>query len=179
MIEKFLDKKVDIVSSNKLNLYKWAKTWGKIQKNYYKNSVYLRREKQLEDFIKLNGFSRPFIIKDTDVLKTVVTVDDIDKADIVVVTDQKFSRYPCVEIIEQIKKLLTRCPSLLICLNRHYINIDGNYVDTSLDDSYTVAITQWLKKQLPANKIIDMSLDYIDFGDWFTWVIPDRIYYIE
>jgi hypothetical protein len=42
-----------------------------------------------------------------------------------------------------------------------------------------LAMTQWLKKQLPDTKILDMSLDYLDRGNWFTWVVPDRIYYIE
>ena len=38
------------------NLYKWAKVWGKVQKRYYKEDIYLRREKQIEDFVQQKVF---------------------------------------------------------------------------------------------------------------------------
>jgi hypothetical protein len=161
------------------SLYKWASVWGKIQKNYYHEPVYLRREKQIEDFILLNEFKKIYLEKDTDILKNLTSQSSPADADLVVITDQKFSRLPCVGIIDKIQNLLNQCPRLYICLNRHYINIDNNYCDLTLSEHYTLAVTQWLRKNLPTARVIDMSLDYLDHGDYFTWVIPDRMYYIE
>jgi hypothetical protein len=48
MTTHILEKSVDVIAPT--NLYKWASTWGKVQKNYYRDQVYLRREKQIEDF---------------------------------------------------------------------------------------------------------------------------------
>ena len=176
MIETLLGKNVEIVTSQ--NLYKWAKVWGKVQKNYYSEPIYLRREKQIEDFINLNEFQKVYVEKDTDILKHINSVSSPLDADIVVITDQKFSRLPCVGIIERIQELLSQCPRLYLCLNRHYINIDNSYCDPTLDKHYPLAITQWLKKSLNATQVIDLSLDYLDCGDYFTWVVPDRMYYI-
>jgi hypothetical protein len=161
------------------HLYKWAKIWGKVQKRYYKDQVHLRREKQITDFITLNEYKNIYIEKDTDVLEKLSTVDEISLADLVVITDQKFSRMPCTGIIERIQQILEQCPRLYLCLNRHYINIDNSFCDLTLDDNINLAITQWLKKNLPNVKLLDLSLDYLDRGDWFTWVVPDRMYYIE
>jgi hypothetical protein len=177
MIEQILNKSVEVISPN--SLYKWAKVWGKIQKNYYKEPVFLRREKQIEDFVTLNEFNKCYIEKDTDVLKYLESVAAPNQADIVIITDQKFSRLPCAGLIERISDLLTQCPHLFICLNRHYINIDNSFLDPNLSDHYPLAITQWLKKSLPQANILDLSLDVLDRGDWFTWVIPDRMYYIN
>ena len=160
-------------------LYKWAKVWGAVQKKYYKDNIFLRREKQIQDFILLNEFQNVYIEKDTDVFLDMRGVDTPHDADLVLITDQKFSRMPCHGIIERINSILGQCPKLLLCLNRHYINIDNSFRDTSLDDNLNLAITQWLKKNVVDAKIYDLSLDYLDRGDWFTWVIPDRIYFIE
>ena len=177
MDTSIIDKTVTVVSTK--NLYKWAKMWGKIQKNYYKEPVYLRREKQIEDFIKLNEFKKIYVVKDTDVLKDLPTVDSPGQADLIVITDQKFSRLPCTAIIESIEQLLTQCSEIYLCLNRHYINMDDSYCDRDLSDHFPLAITQWLKKNLSA-QVLDMSLDYyLDRGNYFTWVIPDRMYYIK
>lgn len=169
----------DISIYQPTTLYKWAGVWGKVQKSYYRDTVYLRREKQIEDFIFLNGFQNVYLEKDTDILKKLITTDQIHQADLVVITDQKFSRMPCVGIIEKINEILDQCPDLFLCLNRHYINIDNTYHDLELDDNLNLAITQWLKKNLNNAKVIDLSLDYLDRGDWFTWVVPDRMYYIQ
>lgn len=177
MKETIFGKEVDVVKSK--SLYTWAKVWGKVQKGYYRDKVILRREKQILDFVKLNEFNNVYIEKDTDILSTLVSVSSPESADLVIVTDQKMSRLPCNGMVERIQQLLGQCPKLLLCVNRHYINIDNSFKDDSLDDSYTLAITQWLKKSLPGAKVLDLSLDYLDRGDWFTWVVPDRIYYIE
>jgi hypothetical protein len=176
MIEQIFGKSVNVISPT--SLYKWAKVWGKVQKRYYTTDVYLRREKQIEDFVFLNEFNNLYVEKDTDILKNINSVNDPKNADLVIIADQKFSRLQCIGLVDRISYLLDQCPHLLICINRHYINIDSAYIDQSLSDHYPLAITQWLKKSLPTTSIIDMSLDYLDSGDWFTWVIPDRIYYI-
>lgn len=177
MSELILGKSVDVISPT--NLYKWAKTWGKVQKNYYPYPVYLRREKQIEDFVALNEFKNLYIKRDTDILKDLRTVDTPANADLMIIADQAFARLPCTAIIEQVDQLLTQCPNMILCLNRHYINIDNSYHDSLLSEHYPLAITQWLKQNLSSAKILDLSLDYLDCGDWFTWVVPDRIYYIQ
>jgi len=176
MLDEICKPQVNVIAPT--TLYKWAKVWGKVQKNYYKTDVYLRREKQIEDFILLNDFTNLYVEKDTDVLKNIKTVATPAQADLVIITDQKFSRLPCTGIIDKTIQLLNKCPALLICINRHYVNIDNTYIDQTLSDHYPLAITQWLKKSLPTALVTDLSLNYLDSGDWFTWVIPDRIYYI-
>jgi len=170
-------KEVDVIES--ANLYKWAKVWGKVQKNYYPKIVMLRREKQIEDFVLLNEFQSLYIVKDTDILQKLNSVDTPEQADLVIITDQKFSRLPCPAMINNIQELLLRCPRMYLCLNRHYVNIDNTFCDSTLSDHYPLAITQWLKKNLVSSRITDLSLDYLDCGDYFTWVVPDRMYYIE
>lgn len=170
-------KTVDVVEPQ--SLYKWASIWGKVQKNYYPEPVMIRREKQIADFINLNEYSRPFIIKDTDVFLDINSVDDIDQADLIVITDQKYSRLPCDALVGRIRQMMDHCADMILCINRHYFNIDHSFVDTGLSDHFPLAITQWLKKQLPDFRILDLSLDYLDKGDYFTWVIPDRIYFIQ
>ena len=177
MIENIQGKEVEVIES--VNLYKWAKVWGKVQKNYYPQPVALRREKQIVDFVFLNEFQYLYIEKDTDILQNLYSVDTPSQADLIVITDQKFSRLPCTAIIERIQQLLIECPKMYLCLNRHYINIDNSFCDASLSSHFPLAITQWLKKNLVNTRVTDMSLDYIDRGDYFTWVVPDRMYYIE
>ena len=177
MQQTILGKQVNVIAPK--NLYKWASIWGRVQRNYYQQSVYLRREKQIQDFVMLNGFSKTYIVKDTDILHQLTSVETPLQADIVIITDQKFSRLPCDAMIDAILALLAECPRMYLCLNRHYINIDNSYQDTELDQHFPLAITQWLKKSLHNTRIVDMSLDVLDCGDWFTWVVPDRMYYIE
>lgn len=177
MIENIQGKEVDVIET--INLYKWAKIWGKVQKNYYPKPVMLRREKQIEDFVLLNEFQYLYIVKDTDILKNLKSVDTPEQADLIIITDQKFSRLPCSAMIEQIQELLLQCPKIYLCLNRHYVNIDNSFCDSALSDYYTLAVTQWLKKNLVNSRVTDLSLDYLDCGDYFTWVVPDRMYYIE
>jgi hypothetical protein len=177
MIENIQGKEIDVIKSG--NLYKWARIWGKVQKNYYPQPVALRREKQIEDFVTLNEFRRLYLEKDTDILPNLNSVVAPDQADLIIITDQKFSRLPCTAMIERIQQLLIACPKMYLCLNRHYINIDNSFCDASLSSHYPLAITQWLKKNLVGVRVTDLSLDYLDRGDYFTWVVPDRMYYIE
>jgi len=177
MIENIQGKEIDVIKLG--NLYKWARIWGKVQKNYYPQPVALRREKQIEDFVTLNEFRRLYLEKDTDILPNLNSVVAPDQADLIIITDQKFSRLPCVVLVGRIQQLLIKCPKMYLCLNRHYINIDNSFCDASLSSHYPLAITQWLKKNLVGVRVTDLSLDYLDRGDYFTWVVPDRMYYIE
>jgi hypothetical protein len=164
------------------SLYKWAKIFNRLQRQFFVEDVKLRREKQIEDFIVLNGFRRVRFKIDTDLFRGLNDIESVEHsvdADIVVITDQKFSRYPCPFIIEKIQEQLRRCPRLYLCLNRHYINIDNSYHDTSLGSDFPVAIAQWLKKHLPEFNVIDLSLNYRDYGQSFTWAVPDRHFFIE
>lgn len=158
-------------------LYKWSKIFNRLQRKFFEGDFELRREKQIQDFLILNEFNKVHFITDTDVFLDAVNCS-ITEAEIIVITDQKFSRYPCPVLIEKIQSLVTRCP-IYLCLNRHYINIDNSYQDINLNSSFPLAITQWLKKSMPKIDIIDLSLDYLDCGNAFTWAIPDRHYYIK
>ena len=174
--------KKQILVENPRGLYKWARIFNRLQRNFFVNSPNkLRREKQIEDFIVLNGFKKIRFKIDTDLFNDfqITRVDQSCQADLVVITDQKYSRFPCPVMIELIKKQLDKCPNLYLCLNRHYVNIDNSYHDTTLDKNFTVAITQWLKKNLPGYDIVDLSLDYVDYGRHFTWAVPDRHSFIR
>jgi len=171
----------NIVVQESKNLYKWAKTFNRLQRNFFTEEPKLRREKQIEDFILLNEFKKIKFVRDTDVLDSVQNLAVLSsvESDLVVITDQKFSRYPCPIIIEKINWYLERCTCLYLCLNRHYINIDDSYHDFNLDSNFNLAITQWLKKSLGSADVLDLSIDYIDYGHAFTWAIPDRHYFIK
>lgn len=157
-------------------LYKWSKIFNRLQRNFFEGDFELRRERQIKDFLELNGYKNIHYITDTDVFKDKAGVE-IDSAEIIVITDQKFSRYPCPIIIKKIQELVEYCP-LYLCLNRHYINIDNSYHDFDLDNNFPIAITQWLKKSLNA-EVTDLSLNYTDYGNAFTWAVPDRHYFIR
>jgi hypothetical protein len=163
-------------------LYKWAHIFNRLQRNFFNEPLKLRREKQIEDFIVLNGFRKVRFKTDTDLFLDFFQVERCthsQDADITVITDQKFSRYPCPIIIKKIIEQLDKCPNLYLCLNRHYINLDNSYHDSTLDNNFCVAITQWLKKSMPEVEIVDLSLNDIDYGRSFTWAVPDRHYYIR
>lgn len=172
-----LDEKYCLNKNN--NLYRWAKTFNKLQRSFFQENVKLRREKQIEDFVKFNGFSKIYPVTDTDVFFEIKNkfVTAINQADLVIITDQKFSRYTCPIIIDKIKQTLEQCPNLYLCLNSNYINIDNSYHDQDLDDNFNLAITQWLKKKLNCN-VLDLSLDVKDDGRGFSWAIPNKHYFI-
>ena len=92
----------NIVVQESKNLYKWAKTFNRLQRNFFTEEPKLRREKQIEDFILLNEFKKIKFVRDTDVLDSVQNLAVLSsvESDLVVITDQKFSRYPCPIIIE-------------------------------------------------------------------------------
>ena len=114
--------KVDnIIVQESKNLYKWARVFNRLQRNFFTEEIKLRREKQIEDFVLLNEFDKITLVTDTDVLTSIkkYEVDANVDSDLVIITDQKFSRYPCPAMIEKINWYLERCPCLYLCLNRH------------------------------------------------------------
>lgn len=172
-------KQIQVVAP--FGLYKWAKNFKRIQDRFYQNKYKLRRIQQVEDFINLNGFKKIYHIEEVQLdleLDRTMFTEDIKSSDLVLVTHQGYSRYPCVGIVEQIKKWLDDCPDLYLCLNRHYLNIDNQKIDLDLPVDYQQAITAWLKKSLDGCFVVDMSRNYIDYGQNFTWSLPDRHYYI-
>jgi len=161
------------------NLYRWASRFHSIQLRLFREPVALRREKRIVDFVRLNGYQRPFVMKDTDVLEALAphSVNSAREADIVIVTDLRFSRWPCQKMIQEIQKLLAQCAVLYLCLNRNYINIDDSSVLTEVDEHFPRAIAQWLGRELEA-QVIDVSDDFLDCGESFTWALPDRHFLI-
>ena len=163
-------------------LYKWARNFKRIQDRFYPEPVKLRRIKQIEDFIILNGYRKVYhideVILDLDIPNDWF-VDNIQAADLILVTDQKFSRYPLTGIVEKIRDLTSNVPDAYICLNRHYLNIDNQHVNMDLPQDYLQAITSWLSSSLDDHVVVDMSRNYVDVGKSFTWVCPDRHYYIR
>ena len=85
---------------------------------------------------------------------------------------------PCDAIIDKLKKFL-KFGDVYLCLNRHYLNIDNQNIEVEIPNDYLLSITAWLKKSLEKFKVVDLSKNYRDYGDHFTWVIPDRIYFIS
>lgn len=161
-------------------LYKWNRSYGSLQKKYFSEPVIYRRELAIKSFITLNEFKKVKFDTETDILLDVKNTVGVDQDyDLIVVAAQKFSRLPCPVIIEKIKEYLDTCPNLYLCLTRWYINIDNSYHDHTLSDNFLLAITQWLKKNLPNYDVVDLNLDRQEDGTFFTWVIPDRHYFIR
>ena len=161
-------------------LYRWNRNYGGLQRKYFAEKVVYRREKQIEDFVRLNEFQRVKFYTETDILKQIINERAVSESqDLTVIATQQFSRYPCPEILKQIRIQLQDCPRLYLCLIRWYINIDNSYRDESLDDNFVFAITQWLRRGLPEATVLDLGLDRQENGNYFSWVIPDRHFYIE
>jgi len=174
------NKKIKVVEP--FALYKWAKNFKRIQDRFYNNQYKLRRIQQIEDFITLNNFNKIYHIEETWLdleLPATMFTDSANDADLILVTHQGYSRYPCEGIIEQIKKWTDQCPKLYLCLNRHYININNRKIDLTLPSDFQKAITSWLQQSLSNHHIVDLSRNYIDYGQNFTWSLPDRHYFIE
>lgn len=161
-------------------LYKWNKTYGGLQRKYFEEDVIYRREKQIEDFIKLNEFDKVKFYTETDILKDIKEERSVESGqDLTVIANQCFSRYPCPEIIHQIQLELNQCPRIYLCLTRWYINIDNSYKDDTLSDDFVCAISQWLRRALPEVNVLDLGLIRQENGNFFTWVVPDRHFYLE
>lgn len=159
------------------NLYRWNRNWFKMQQSFFEEDFVLMREKQIIDFAVLNGHSKVKIIKDTDIFKQELPFEVVNEGHtLTIVTDQRISRLPCHALIDYIKDITQRTDAY-ICLNRHYINIDNTFCDPTLNENYEIALGEWLRKYLD-NTVIDLSLQWPDRGDYFTWSVPDRHFFI-
>ena len=63
-------------------------------------------------------------------------------------------------------------------INDTDLNIDNSNLDMDLPDDFQKAITSWLQKSLKDCVVMDLSRNYVDYGQHFTWSLPDRHYYI-
>jgi hypothetical protein len=171
-------KKIKVISPT--NLYKWNANYLKLQQGFFEEKFVWIREKQIRDFVRLNGYRRVYLMRDQNVLDDLADemVSGADLADLVVVIDQRFSRVACPVLITRIRELLQQCPTLYLCLNRHYIDIDNSFTDTTLDADWQRAITQWLSRELAPSRVVDLSFYWDDRGDYLSWSIPDRHYLI-
>ena len=172
-----MKKNIEVIASK--NAYKWAKNFKRIQDRFYDGKYKLRRLQQIEDFVKLNGFTNVYHIEEVLLDLDIPTVDDISTNDLILVTHQGYGRYPLTGIIEQIQNWLTYSNHLYFCINRHYINIDNQKLDYQVPDDFQQAITYWLQQELSNCVVVDMSRNYIDVGRHFTWSCPDRHFYIR
>ena len=172
-----MDKTIQVVEP--YDLYKWSKNFKHIQDRFWNNKYKVRRLQQIEDFVKLNNFSKVYHIEETRLDLDIPKVTNIKDADLILVTHQGYSRYRCNTIIDQIRTWIDDCTNIYLCLNRHYININNDKIDMQLPNDYQQAITAWLSSSLGGCKVVDMSRDYIDHGLSFTWTLPDRHYFIS
>lgn len=156
----------------------WKHTsWGTKQLDYFADECKIRREKNIEDYIINNNINNVHLIKDNNVLDDFVNANGInkvsvDKADMTVITDQRFSRLTPDNIILHLDNILLQCPVIYFALNRYYLNASETYKDTSLSNNFDAAIVQWLQKKLTNAIVINRSEIFPEDGSWFTWVIP-------
>ena len=143
-----------IVVDNGQKVYNWHKNYKQIQLGFFGNNVGMRREKHINDFLTLNAHGPVYIIKDNQTFTDVgfQVTSEYDSCRTILLTDQKFSRLPCQEIIHQLNKHLLY-KNVLVCLNRTYINIDNSYHDQSLESDYQTAIGEWLSKEVNGNVV--------------------------
>ena len=168
-----------IVVDNGQRVYNWHKNYKQVQLNFFGPDTGLRRERTINDFLAFNASEPVYIIKDNQTFTEVdfKVTDNYDQSQTVLITDQKFSRLPCPEIIRQLNQhLLYR--DVLVCLNRTYINIDNSYHDDSLSADYQLAIHEWLIKNING-RVTNLSNRYFENGSYFTWVIPDQIFWLR
>ena len=169
----------NIVVADGQAVYKWHYNYKGVQLTYFGPDVGLRREKQIIDFIQLNQLGPVYVIKDNITFDELPSITDtLANARTVLITDQKFSRLPCPEIIRQLNNYISQGFNVLVCLNRTYINIDNSYHDSTLSDNYQSAIMEWIVKNIQGT-ITNLSLEYFENGAYFTWVIPDQIFFIR
>lgn len=169
---------IKIVKDPGRHMFGWTKNFRRIQENFYDEEVRIRRFVDAEDFITLNGYRKVFVMTETDLgwqIPKEWFVDKLEDADLVFVADQRLSRLPCFEIINEIKRLTANADGY-ITFNRHYLNIDNRKIDLELPDDYIQAITSWMKQSLPEYVVTDLSRNYLDNGQQFTFALGDRQY---
>jgi hypothetical protein len=151
--------------------------WNRIQLRYFGSDYKIRREKTLEDFLITNGIKKIHLIKDNSILDTFLQENKIEQvepaeADVVIITNQQFSRLDVSVMLQKLNRLLSECDLIYFCLNKYYLNANESEIDSMLPEEYDAAIPQWLSKHIPNARIINLTSTFIEDGSWFTWVIP-------
>lgn len=151
--------------------------WGRLQLRLFAEECQIRREKNIEDYIINNGISRVHVIKDNKILDKFFVANQIklveaDQAELVIITDQRFSRLTVKNLIEQLDKILDQCPRVYFCMNRYYLNAAETFVDPTATENFDAAIVQWLEKNLKDTIVLNRSEIFVEDGSCFTWVVP-------
>jgi hypothetical protein len=154
------------------------KSWGQIQMRLFQEDCKIRREKNLEDYIINNGVGKVYVLKDNVILdqffkdQETEVVKDPANAELIIITDQRFSRLTANNMLEQLNRLLDNCPRIYFCLNRYYLNASETIVDSELPEHYDTAIVRWFEKNLPNTIVLNRSEIFPEDGSYFTWVVP-------
>lgn len=151
--------------------------WGKIQLRYFGPNCKIIREKNIEDFIVNNGIKTVHLVKDNTILDDFIldqgiSVVDPTLAELVVITDQRFSRLSPGIIISKLQNYLDSCSRIYFALNRYYLNANESFVDPNLPEHYDTAIVRWLEDNLKDVIVLNISEIFQEDGAHFTWVVP-------
>lgn len=155
------------------------KDWFRKQFKYFVEDCKLLREKKLEDFILNNGYTKLHVIRDNTVLEdfldanSQITQVPIEQAELLVITDQRFSRITAKNIINGLNNYLTQVPAIYLCLNKLYLNYNDEFaVDYVLPEDEDAAVTQWLRTELSDARVFNLSTKFQETGANFTFVLP-------
>lgn len=151
--------------------------WDKIQLRYFGPDCKIIREKHIEDFIINNGIESVHLVKDNSILNNFISdqgisVVDPKHADLVIITDQRFSRLSPSVIIGKLQNYLNHCSRIYFALNRYYLNSNESFNDPTLPEHYDTAIVHWLQKHLKDVIVLNISEIFQEDGSHFTWVVP-------
>jgi hypothetical protein len=151
--------------------------WGRLQLRYFEEVCKIRREKNIEDYIVTNGIKRVHVIKDNGILDQFFTDNQIElvepvHAELIVITDQRFSRLVVKNMLERLNTLLNDCPRIYFCLNKYYLNANEAIADTELTEEYDAAIVEWFTKNLNDTIVLNRTEQFVEDGSCFTWVVP-------
>lgn len=151
--------------------------WDKMQLRYFADDCKIRREKNIEDFILTNGFSKIHVIKDNSILDNFIQQNQIQlvsatEAECVIITHQQFSRLDVEQMLEKLNDLFNACPIIYFCLNKYYLNANEHARYPDLVDNYDVAIIQWLTTSIPGSIVVNLTETFVEDGSCFTWVVP-------
>jgi len=151
--------------------------WGRLQLRYFEEVCKIRREKNIEDYIVTNGIARVHVIKDNGILDQFfidnhIELVEANQAELIVITDQRFSRLAVKNMLERLNTLLSDCPRIYFCLNKYYLNANEAVVDTELTEEYDAAIVEWFTKNLNDTIVLNRTERFVEDGSCFTWVVP-------
>jgi hypothetical protein len=144
---------------------------------YFVEDCKIRREKNIEDYIINNGVSRVHVIKDNLILDDFFATHgtqlvDPEQAELIIITDQGFSRLSANNMLADLNRLLDKCPRIYFALNRYYLNANEDVKDTALPEHYDHAIVEWFTKNLNNAIVLNRSEIFVEDGSCFTWVVP-------